>query len=217
MDLNADFHGIPLKYWLVGASATGFVGFILYRRRQAAKAAAAQGTSGSGTAGATGPLPGWAGLANALGPLGGSSPTGPLTGYTSSGEPVYGTIRDSWRRRHHDGTPAPPGGNTVSIPPGEIPTPPPPPPAVPTPVAPSVSAPPPPAVASYAQILPNPIPGDTSTVIGGLLGGSPFTYGGSASEANNIISQVGSTLTLPPASGVGQRYVLPDGTSFVYG
>ena len=95
MDLNANFHGVPVKYWLVGASATSFLGFVLYRRHKASKAAASGGTTDTATSGATGPLPGWAGLGDALGPLGGSSPTGPLTGYTSGGVPVYGIPVDN--------------------------------------------------------------------------------------------------------------------------
>lgn len=47
----------------------------------------------------------------------------------------------------------------------------------------------------------NPVPGDTSTVVAGLLGGNPFSYGGSSSEATNLLNQLPAqpVLNMPPS------------------
>lgn len=109
MDLRQKWHGQPLYVWL-GGVVVATSGVILWRRHRQRLASASAGSTTS-TVGLSpdmqAPLPGWQGLANALGPLGGSSPSGPLSGFTTSGEPVYGLIQSQPQPQPSASLPAP--------------------------------------------------------------------------------------------------------------
>lgn len=90
--LTRVWHGQPVYVWGTGTFVILGTGFVLFRRYRRAKSVVAPDnvTTALDDGRLTSPLPGWAGLSDALGPLGGSGPTGPLLGYSSTGQPIYG-------------------------------------------------------------------------------------------------------------------------------
>lgn len=86
MDIRQRWHGAPVYVWVFGGTVLVGSAVILYRRKKAK--AAAQASPASPAMDTSAPLPGWDSLSGALG---GSSPTGPIIGYSGTGEPIYGT------------------------------------------------------------------------------------------------------------------------------
>lgn len=158
-NLDANWHGMPLKYWYVGGAVVTAGGLIMLRRYRAAKAlAAGQPATTSSVnlpAGTTGPSSG----SDYYGPLGGSSPTGPIIGYGPDGTPIYGVIGDApkipgWAKQILDAikalptatatpTPSPTVNNSA--------------PATSQPAAPVISAGTPPVIAPLAAAIAAPV------------------------------------------------------------
>lgn len=205
MDLKGKWHGIPVPVVVLGGTVAGVAAYRFVKQYRAAKAAAATGSTAQGSAN-NNPLPGWDQLAGMIGPLGGSSPSGPLLGYDSFGVPVYGTgpatSNTSDGTKPADPAPATPTPVDVTPLPNVIVTPTPAsPPATyiapaPTPMTPIPAAPAPLPVAAGPSVMvqPNPIPNETGQIVttnNGLPAGAPpMTYGGSQQQLADIVSAV---------------------------
>lgn len=190
IDLKGQWHGIPIPIVIVGGTAAGLVGYKFVKQYRAAKAGASTDSAALGSAN-NNPLPGWDQLAGMLGPLGGSSPTGPLLGYDTFGVPVYGTGSDTTNTTD-DTKPADPApAIPVAVDPAPIiPAAPVIPPTPATPVA-SAPGPLPVMAAPSAYVQPNPIPGETGSIVTEKLGdGNTMTYGGSQQQLSDILSAV---------------------------
>lgn len=189
IDLKGQWHGIPMPIVIVGGTAGALV---VYRFVKQYRAKAASGTDPASLGSANNnPLPGWDQLAGMIGPLGGSSPTGPLLGYDSFGVPVYGngpaTVNTGDSTKPADPAPAiPVAVDSAPIVPAT--------PVIPsTPVTPVASAPGPLPVMTVpsAYVRPNIIPGESGSVVTETLGGgNTMTYGGSQQQVSDILSAV---------------------------
>ncbi len=118
-DLQAKWHGAPLYVWYGGGTVVLVGGYILYKRRQAAKAAAAT-PSATGTPDTSqAPTP-TSTLGTDTGWFNGSSPTGSIIGYDSSGNPIYSGFPGSSVAPGAGGAPAPQPAPVTGAPPAPV-------------------------------------------------------------------------------------------------
>jgi len=158
----------PAAKWIGGGVLLGVL-YVFYKRYKAAS------SSNSGSAVGTGPLPFDPGSGFSGGGGGGFSGVGPVTTDPQSTKVPVSIPSGETTSPVSAPAPTPPAANTPAA-------------LLPPSLRPLIGNP----SVNAAVPVANPVPGDTSSVVAGLLGGNPFSYGGSSSEATNLLNQLPS-------------------------